>query len=100
MTRFHILTAAVVGLLAAPLAAQAAAPTAAPAASDSQFAKPASATSPANAAALPDETSASVGQPVRTELITNGPIPDTPANRARFGGPNSHGGRLTKASGD
>ncbi len=35
-----------------------------------------------------------------TKLISNAPVLDTPANRARYGGPNSHGGRLTKPSGD
>ena len=27
------------------------------------------------------------------QMVTNGPVPDTPANRAKYGGPKSHGGR-------
>jgi hypothetical protein len=33
-------------------------------------------------------------------VVTNGPIPDTPENRARFGGPKSHAGRRTKPAGN
>ena len=32
--------------------------------------------------------------------VTNGPVPDTPRNRARFGGPMSHGGRSTAPAGN
>jgi UrcA family protein len=32
--------------------------------------------------------------------VTNGPVPDTPENRARFGGPNSNGGRKTVPAGN
>jgi UrcA family protein len=35
-----------------------------------------------------------------TQTVTNGPVPDTPANRARFGGPMSHAGRHTAAAGN
>ncbi|HEV2366045.1 MAG TPA: hypothetical protein VGS12_17815 [Caulobacteraceae bacterium] len=31
---------------------------------------------------------------------TNGPVPDTPANRARYGGPMSRAGRLTAPAGN
>lgn len=37
---------------------------------------------------------------VTTETVTNGPVPDTPQNRARYGGPNSNGGRRTAPVGD
>jgi len=37
------------------------------------------------------------GGPVR---ISSRPVPDTPLNRARFGGPTSYGGRLTAPVGD
>jgi UrcA family protein len=46
---------------------------------------------------------ASYAQPAATfttRTITNGPVPDTPENRARFGGPNSHGGRRTTPAGN
>jgi hypothetical protein len=33
-------------------------------------------------------------------VITNGPVPDTPQNRARFGKPLSNAGRHTAPSGD
>lgn len=35
-----------------------------------------------------------------TSVTTNGPIPDTPGNRARFGGPVSGAGKKTKAAGN
>jgi hypothetical protein len=43
---------------------------------------------------------AGVLTPGDTTVISNGPVPDTRANRARFGGPMSHGGRATKAAGN
>ena len=33
-------------------------------------------------------------------LVTNGPIPDTPANRAKYGGPMSLTGKRTKPAGN
>jgi hypothetical protein len=35
-----------------------------------------------------------------TDLISNGPVPDTPANRAKYGQPLSHAGRATKPAGN
>jgi hypothetical protein len=40
------------------------------------------------------------GAIVDHQLITNGPVPDTPANRARYGGPMSYSGRMTAPVGD
>ncbi len=34
------------------------------------------------------------------QIVTNGPVPDTRANRQRFGIPDSHAGRRTSASGN
>ncbi|HEY1447633.1 MAG TPA: hypothetical protein VGF33_03785 [Caulobacteraceae bacterium] len=34
------------------------------------------------------------------KLVTNGPVPDTPANRAKYGGPMSNGGRRTAPVGN
>lgn len=34
------------------------------------------------------------------DVVASQPIPDTPANRARYGQPNSASGRLTKPIGD
>jgi hypothetical protein len=33
-------------------------------------------------------------------VISNPPVPDTPENRAKFGGPTSHGGRKTAPRGN
>jgi UrcA family protein len=42
------------------------------------------------------------GQPASftTTTVTNGPIPDTPENRAKYGGPMSKAGRMTKPAGN
>jgi UrcA family protein len=37
---------------------------------------------------------------VVTQTVTNGPVPDTPQNRTRFGGPISNGGRRTAPAGN
>jgi hypothetical protein len=42
----------------------------------------------------------STGAIVTHELVTNGPVPDTPENRARYGQPLSHAGRLTAPRGN
>jgi hypothetical protein len=34
------------------------------------------------------------------KLLTNGPVPDTPANRHRFGGPMSRAGKRTAPAGN
>jgi hypothetical protein len=54
---------------------------------------------------------ASTGQPLPPDqatalasgdnkLVTNGPVPDTPANRHKYGGPNSRAGRHTQPVGN
>ena len=45
-------------------------------------------------------TTDSTGAIVTNELVTNGPVPDTPQNRARFGQPLSHAGRMTAPRGN
>lgn len=35
-----------------------------------------------------------------SELVTNGPVPDTPRNRAIYGPPLSRGGQMTAPAGD
>ena len=40
------------------------------------------------------------GASVTTALTTNGPVPDTKANRAKYGGPMSHAGKRTAATGN
>jgi UrcA family protein len=56
----------------------------------------------ANPADEPPAASA-YGQPAATfttETVTNAPVPDTQANRARYGGPQSNGGRRTAPAGN
>jgi UrcA family protein len=66
-----------------------------------------------NYAYLPDEpyvapvgataygaNASAVAPTVTTQTVTNGAVPDTPENRARYGGPMSHGGRMTTPSGN
>lgn len=43
---------------------------------------------------------AAVEPSVTMQTVTNGPVPDTPANRARFGQPMSHAGQRTAAAGN
>lgn len=38
--------------------------------------------------------------PATVQVVTNGPVPDTPENRARFGGPQSRGGQKTAPVGN
>lgn len=40
------------------------------------------------------------GSTLTTEVISNGPVPDTKANRARYGQPLSHAGRMTAPRGN
>lgn len=35
-----------------------------------------------------------------TDVVSNGPVPDTPENRAKYGQPLSHAGRMTRAKGN
>jgi len=44
--------------------------------------------------------SADVSLAPRLEIVANAPVPDTPANRARYGGPMSRAGRLTAPVGN
>jgi hypothetical protein len=45
-------------------------------------------------------TDAATGASVTNSLVSNGPVPDTAANRAKYGQPMSHAGKLTKAKGN
>jgi hypothetical protein len=65
-----------------------------------QSSVPAEAVTPsANVVSSTTTTDAS-GATVTTELVTNGPVPDTPANRARYGQPMSHAGKATAPRGN
>jgi hypothetical protein len=52
----------------------------------------------APAAGAPTERTSSANAGV--DVVSNGPIPDTPQNRAKYGQPLSHAGRMTKAQGN
>ena len=45
-------------------------------------------------------TTDSTGATVTTSTVTNGPVPDTPENRAKYGQPMSHAGKMTAARGN
>jgi hypothetical protein len=71
-----------------------------PAAAESALAAGANAsTGPIPADQLPQGQAAALASG-DNHVVTNGPIPDTPANRARYGGPKSHGGRATPPVGN
>lgn len=40
------------------------------------------------------------GVSVTTTLVTNGPVPDTPENRDKYGGPISRAGKMTEPTGN
>jgi hypothetical protein len=46
---------------------------------------------------LGDTSKLKAGDP---DVVSNGPIPDTQENRAKYGRPESHAGRATKPTGD
>jgi hypothetical protein len=104
MNRNLLLISALAIGLAGPLAAQAqqvnppatdAAP-AAPAAPQTDATAPAAAT-PATQAAAPVSATTDAGN---TQVVANAPIPDTPANRAKYGHPMSRAGKMTKPAGN
>ena len=61
---------------------------------------PATAVTPSANVASSTTTVDENGATVTTQLITNGPVPDTPQNRARYGQPLSHAGRMTAPKGN
>ena len=69
-------------------------PTATSAQSSTNQANTSAVTSTLPASSLPP------GSTVTNELTTNGPVPDTRENRAKFGGPESHAGKVTRAAGN
>jgi hypothetical protein len=55
----------------------------------------------AAATAVPEQVQTPpAGATVVANTVTNGPIPDTPANRAKYGAPMSHTGKKTSPSGN
>jgi len=61
---------------------------------------PAEAVTPSANVVSSTTTVDSTGATVTTELVTNGPVPDTPQNRARYGQPMSHAGKATAPKGN
>jgi hypothetical protein len=55
---------------------------------------------PAPAAEPPTRMYSSVDQTPTVTVVTNGPVPDTPDNRARYGGPMSRAGKHTTPAGN
>ena len=51
-------------------------------------------------ARVPVNTDVAVTVGIPVELITNGPVPDTAENRAKYGGPDSNAGNHTKPAGN
>jgi hypothetical protein len=39
-------------------------------------------------------------EPANVQIVTNGPVPDTAENRAKYGGPQSHAGKRSAAKGN
>lgn len=60
------------------------------------------ASAPDSASSYSAASADSAGSPASytTSTVTNGPVADTPANRARYGGPMSHAGKHTSAAGN
>ncbi len=117
MNRKYLMMAAVAAALAGPMAAHAqqadqsapqqpapqqaapmpnsqTAPAATPATQD---AAPASATVPADTTSPAAPTTADASG---NQVVSNGPVADTPANRAKYGKPMSMAGRMTKPAGN
>ena len=97
--------AAAAGLLAASLtgaawaqdASGAMAPAPAPGAPMTDSSQPAMTPPMAPSA---DTSAANSNATVTETTVTNGPVPDTAANRAKYGAPMSHAGKKTKPAGN
>jgi hypothetical protein len=49
---------------------------------------------------VPVTSSAPAATVTSDTLVTNGPVPDTRSNRAKYGAPESHAGKLTRPAGN
>ena len=66
-----------------------------------QAAPDATAAAPAGSAtAVPDQVQTPAPAATVAATVTNGPIPDTPANRAKYGAPMSHAGKKSQPAGN
>ncbi|HEY0650956.1 hypothetical protein [Phenylobacterium sp.] len=57
-------------------------------------------TTPSTDVTAPAATTAASNVSVTTMTVTNGPVPDTPENRAKYGAPLSRAGKMTAARGN
>lgn len=102
MTRL-VLGAAAAALLAGAAAAQT--PAAMPEHGDHAVNAPVSTTTAASATAAGADVSTTTttdadGSTVTVSMVTNGPVPDTAENRAKYGQPLSRAGKMTRAAGN
>ena len=82
---------------AAPATTAVPADPAAPAVAPDPAAAPANGYNVAPAAATGDLAQAKAGD---ANVVSNGPVPDTPDNRAKYGKPDSHAGKRTQPAGN
>lgn len=75
----------------------AAMPPAAPATQYNYNANPGAATAPASSSTLGDPTTMKAGD---IAVVSNGPVPDTAENRAKYGKPMSNAGKKSKPAGN
>jgi hypothetical protein len=57
-------------------------------------------TTPAPAAPAATEAAANTSATVGTQVVASAPVPDTPENRAKYGGPMSRAGKRTAPKGN
>jgi hypothetical protein len=70
-------------------------------ASDPSQAAPNASAPPAAATAVPDQVQTpAAGATMVAATVTNGPVPDTAANRAKYGAPMSHAGKKSAPAGN
>jgi hypothetical protein len=96
MTHLKLIAVAASLAVALPAMAQTQAPPAAPSANDAGVN---TSTGPVSADQLPPGQAQALAAGDNTH-VTNGPVADTPANRAKYGGPMSNAGRRTKPIGN
>lgn len=107
LTTISIAASLTVAGLAGAAAAQATNPSAQPALAQADTAPavpPPAADATGNAAGsvpnVPDQVQTPAPATTVAAVLTNGPIPDTPANRAKYGGPMSQTGKKTAPAGN
>jgi hypothetical protein len=102
-TRLLSAVVAAAALLAVPAMALAASPdsmTPQDTMSDQNTAPPAATGTATNTSGQITDSATDQTAAVNTTVVTNGPIPDTRANRARYGAPMSNAGKRTAPAGN